>query len=141
MKIKIIKFTFIMTLFLEIIPSYSQNKNVSTFNSYELCFIENMQPTDCKTINSSPLITKIEIIPNKEITIIMNGETYTQNWDRTSLSINNNNLFLYKLIKGNMNKKGDLDVTVIMYQDYKLYCIRTFLNVNNQIIMQTSNGN
>ena len=111
----------IIIYFLNLAFASAQNKIIANLKSFDLCQIEiNGEISNCKKgINGALLVSTIEIEPNRKITIYLKDKSfsYSENWNSSSLSINDNNLFIYVI------KDGFLNCRIVLNQDYSFIAI------------------
>jgi hypothetical protein len=120
-------------------PIFGQSKKTSEFKSYSLCDIDlvNDRTINCQKKDGKIIFEKIEVLPKESITLYFKDENrnISKSWDPNDFSLNNtNDLFIYKLIKTDLNKNGAFSVNVIMRLDYSVQSLVCFRNVNGELL-------
>ncbi len=134
--------------FIPINSLQAQNSVITKLNNFSLCDF-NARTGDienCTEHSGQVVYNKIEVIPNKSITLYFkdpkeNGESITKKWDFADLGRNNSDdLFIYKLLEGDMNIRGSMTMTVLMRMDYSVQSLITVTYQNGELLVIKSHG-
>lgn len=135
-----------LTLFFFLILSYSplfgqSYATTSKFRSFSICDMdfENNRKFNCQKEPGKVLFRKIDIIPNKSITLYFKDENQNESisklWESRNFEMNKtNDLFIYKYLEADLNKVGAFSINVIMRLDYSVQSLICFMNENGQLI-------
>lgn len=124
-----------MTFYLSLNFANAQNKITANLKSFDMCNIVKGETTNCKKGNNGVLlISTVEIEPNKKITIRLKDKSYlySENWKPSSLSINDNNLFVYAITDEFLNCR------IILNQNYSFIAIAHVIDYRNILTLVTA---
>lgn len=124
--------------------TYGQPTVTTNFNYYSICDInfETGQNENCSEKKGQLFFKKAEVIPNKSVVLFFKEssqekdiESIKNYWDFSKLSMNNDeSLFIYKLIKGDLNVDGQFTIYLLLNLDYSIHSLKYILNQNDKLL-------
>lgn len=137
MKIKLLILVFLNCS----LQLFAQTQKVTNLKSFSICDVDvaNNRKYNCKTEAGQIVFTKVEVVPNKSITLHFlnsnNVEKIEATWDSTKFGLNNtNDLFIYKFMGTDLNKNGGMNISLVMRMDYSVQYIVSYRNENGRLL-------